>query len=142
MSTEQNKAIDQRYVAEVLNQNNLAAIDEIMAPNYISHIVGFPASDREGDKQFIGRLRAAFPDLQYTVDDQIAEGNKVLHRMTTRGTHQQEFMGIPPTYKQVVVQVVNINTFENGRVVEAWAMFDQLGLLQQIGVIPPPGQGG
>jgi predicted ester cyclase len=138
MTTEENKVTDERYVREVLNGNNLAAIDEIMAPNYVSHIVGFPPSDREGDKQFIGMLRVAFPDLEYVVDAQFAEGNQVLHRMTTHGTHQREFMGIPPTFKKVVVQVVNINTFENGRVVEAWSMLDQLGLLQQLGAIPAP----
>lgn len=140
MSVEQNKALDRRYVGEVLDKGNLAVIDEIMAPNYVGHVPGFPPSDREGDKQLIAMFRAAFPDLHFTLEDQIGEGDKVVHRLTGRGTHKGEFQGIPPTGKQVTVTGININRFAEGKVVESWGIIDMLGLLQQLGVIPVPGQ--
>jgi predicted ester cyclase len=140
MSVEQNKALDRRYVEEVLDKGNLAVIDEIMAPDYIGHVPGFPPSDREGDKQLIAMFRAAFPDLHFTLEDQIGEGDKVVHRLTARGTHTGEFQGIPPTGKQVTVTGININHFVEGKVVESWGIIDRVGLMQQLGVIPTPGQ--
>lgn len=138
MSVEQNRALDRRYVAEVLSNGNLAAIDELMAPNYVGHVPGFPPMDREADKQLLGMFRAAFPDLQFTMEDQIAEGDRVVHRMTAAGTHRGEFMGIPPTNRRVTVTGININRFENGRIAEAWGVLDLMGLMQQIGAIPGP----
>ncbi len=138
MSVEQNKALDRRYVEEVLDKGNLAVIDEIMAPNYVGHVPGFPPSDREGDKQLIAMFRAAFPDLHFTLEDQIGEGDKVVHRLTARGTHKGEFQGIPPTGKQVTVTGININYFVEGKVVESWGIIDMVGLMQQLGVMPTP----
>jgi len=138
VSVEQNRVIDRRYVADVLNKGNLAAIDQIMAPNYVGHVPGFPPSDREGDKQLIAMFRAAFPDLQFTMEDQIADGDKVVHRLTATGTHRGEFMGIPPTNKRVRVTGVNINQFVDGKIVEAWGFMDMMGLMQQLGAIPGP----
>jgi predicted ester cyclase len=141
MSTEQNKALDRRYVEEVLNKGDLGVIDEIMAPNYVGHVPGFPPSDREGDKQLIAMFRAAFPDLHFIIEDQIGEGDKVVHRLTARGTHQGDFMGIPPTGKQIIGTGININHFAEGKVVESWGIIDMMGLMQQLGVVPSPGQG-
>ena len=138
MSVERNKAMDRRYVAEVLNGGNLASIDEIMAPAYVGHVPGFPPSDREGDKQLIAMFHHAFPDLRFTLEDQIAEGDRVVHRLSVVGTHRGEFMGIPPTHRRVSVTGVNINRFENGQIIEAWGFMDMLGLLQQLGAIPEP----
>src|SRR5436190_18913356 len=117
MSTDQNRAVDRRYVAEVLNNGNLSAIDEIMAPTYVGHVPGFPPSDREGDKQLIAMFRTAFPDLRFSVEDQIAEADKVVHRLAAEGTHQGTFLGIPPTNRRVAVTGVNINRFVDGRIV-------------------------
>jgi predicted ester cyclase len=139
MSTEENKALDRRYVEEVLNKGNIDVIDEIMAPEYVGHVTGFPLANREGDKQFISMLRSAFPDIHFTIEDQIVEGDKAVHRMTARGTHKGEFNGIPSTGKRATVSVTNINRFAGGKVVEAWAVIDLLGLMQQLGVIPPIG---
>jgi predicted ester cyclase len=138
MSVEENKATDRRYVAEVLNSGNLAAIDQIMAPGYVGHVPGFPPSDREGDKQLIAMFHRAFPDLRFTLEDQIAEGDRVVHRLSVVGTHRGEFMGIPPTGRRVSVTGVNINRFADGRVVEAWGFMDMLGLMQQLGAVPSP----
>ena len=139
MTAEENKALDRRYVEKVLNNGNIDAIDEIMAPEYVGHVAGSPPSNREGDKQFIGKLHAAFPDIHFTLEDQIAEGDTVVHRLTARGTHQGEFNGIPPTGKQATVTAININRFAGGKVVEAWGVIDLLGLMQQLGVVPPMG---
>jgi predicted ester cyclase len=136
MSAEENKALDRRYVEEALNQGNVDVIDEIMAPEYVGHVASSPPMNRKGDKQFIHMLHAAFPDIHFTLEDQIAEGDMVVHRLTAHGTHQGEFNGIPPTGKQATVTAININRFAGGKVVEAWASFDMLGLLQQLGAIP------
>jgi predicted ester cyclase len=139
MSTEENKALDRRYVEEVLNQGSVDVIDEIMAPEYVGHVASSPPMNREGDKQFINMLHAAFPGIHFTLEDQIAEGDTVVHRLTARGTHLGEFNGIPPTGKQATVTAININRFADGKVVEAWGEFDLLGLMQQLGVIPSMG---
>ena len=85
-------------------------------------------------------LLTASPDLHITVEDQVAEGDKVVTRYTTRGTHQGPFMGIPPTGKHVTVTGIVITRFANCKEVEEWANADWLGLLQQLGVVPTPGQ--
>ena len=82
----------------------------------------------------------AFPDVHFTIEDQVAEADKVVTRWTWRGTHQGPFQGIPPTGKHVMVTGVGINRFANGKVVENWTNMDILGLLQQLGVVPAPGQ--
>lgn len=136
MAVADNKALDRRYFDDVLNAGRLEVIDEICAENYAGHVPGFPTNDREGDKQLVGMMRAGFPDLRFTMDDQIAEGDLVLHRLTARGTHRGEFMGIPATGRSVEVTGMNINRIENGRIAESWGVIDVLGLMQQLGVVP------
>ena len=84
--------------------------------------------------------RSAFPDMQLTIEDQIAEGDKVVTRWTARGTHQGELMGIPPTGKQATVTGITVGRVANGKFVESWSNFDALGMMQQLGVVPVPGQ--
>jgi steroid delta-isomerase-like uncharacterized protein len=91
-------------------------------------------------KQLVTMYLAAFPDLHLTIEDQIAEGDKVVIRWTAHGTHKGNFMGIPPTGKEAVVTGITIDRFANGKTVEAWNNSDDLGLLQQLGVVPAPGQ--
>ena len=141
MSTEANKATVRRFYEEVFNQKNRAAIEEFVDRNGIDHALppGLPAGI-EGSKQFITMYLTAFPDLHFTVEDMIAEGDKVVARLTTRGTQQGAFMGIPPTGKQATITAIDINRIVGGKSVEHWLNMDTLGLLQQLGVIPAPGQ--
>jgi steroid delta-isomerase-like uncharacterized protein len=141
MSVEQNKATNRRVFEEVWNKGNLAVIDEISAANPVNHFIppGM-AAGTEGFKQFVMLYRGAFSDLHFTLDDVIAEGDKVVTRWTTHATHTGPLMNIPPTGKKTTVTGITIARYDaDGKTAEAWATFDQLGLLQQLGVIPAPG---
>ena len=141
MSTEANKASVRRFYDEVFNKKNRAAIDEFIDPNHVDHAAppGTPGG-LKGVKQTLNMYLTAFPDLHFTVEDIIAEGDKVVTRLTCRGTQQGAFMGIPPTGKQATVMAIDINRFAGGKSVEHWLNMDTLGLLQQLGAIPAPGQ--
>ncbi len=144
MSTEANKAAMRRIPAEVYNQGKLDVADEVLATDYTEHVPlppGWP-SGIAGLKQYVTMLRSAFPDFQYTVEDELAEGDKVVFRLTAQGTQLGEFMGIPPTGKRATWTEMHICRVADGKLVEHWANLDQLGLLQQLGVIPQPGQAG
>jgi predicted ester cyclase len=114
--------------------------DELVAADYVDHygLPGFPPN-REGLKQLWAMLRAAFPDLDYTLEDEIAEGDKVVHRVTARGTHKGAFLGVPSTGKQVAWSEMHMVRFAGGKVVEHWGQVDAFGLLQQLGAVPMPG---
>jgi len=140
MSTEENKAKIRRVWEEVLDKGNLALADEIMAPNYVYHGSGGQEfKGPEGFKKLITMFRTAFPDFHVTVDDMVADGDKVAHRATMRGTHKGELMGIAPTGKQVTIAAIVISRFAGGKEVEAWSNLDQLGMMQQMGIAPPMG---
>ncbi len=141
MSTEVNKANSRRFYDEVINKKNRAAIDAFIAPNQVDHAAppGTPGG-LEGAKQTLTMYLTAFPDLYFTVEDIIAEGDKVVTRLTARGTQQGEFMGIPPTGKHATATAIDINRLVGGKSVEHWLEMDTLGLLQQLGVVPMPGQ--
>lgn len=140
MSTLDNKALDRRIVEEGFSKGNIAVLDELIAADCVDHAAppGTP-SGREGVKQFFTMLRSAFPDLHFTIEDVIAEGDKVVTRSTWQGTHQGAFLGIPPTGKQVRVTGIDITRYAGGKAVEHWGNQDTLGLLQQLGVIPSMG---
>jgi len=141
MSVEGNKALSRRTFEEVWNQGNLAAIDELYDANQVSHGLGVDVpSGSAGLKQFITMYRTAYPDTHFTVEDQIAEGDKVATRWTATGTHRGDLFGIPPTGKRVTVTGIAISRVANGKIVETWNNFDALGQLQQLGVAPMPGQ--
>ncbi len=139
--TADNKALNRRFVEEVINQGNIEAIDELIDPGVVDHaaLPGFPTG-REGAKQFFAMMRSAFPDLHLTIEDMIAEGDKVVMRSTWSGTHQGEFMGIPATGRRVTVSAIDISRVADGRIVEHWEQSDALGLMQQLGVVSPPEQ--
>lgn len=140
MSIEENKALVRRWIEEVYNKKNVAVIDEVLAPNLIHHdLPPGMKSGIEGYKQLYSMLLSAFPDYNNTIEDMIAEGEKVVLRFFWTGTHKGEFMGIAPTGKQVTVKVMSMHRIEGGKVVENWGQVDQLGLMQQLGVIPIPG---
>jgi steroid delta-isomerase-like uncharacterized protein len=140
-TTEENKALYRRWFEEVVSGGNLALADELLAPDYVMHFPGSPAPvDREGHKQLVMMFRTGFPDWNETVEDVIAEGEKVVIRVIGRGTHEGEFQGIPPTGNQVSASGVGIGRIEDGRIAETWAEYDAMGMMQQLGVIPTPRQ--
>ena len=143
MSTEQNKALSRRFMEEVFNQGNLNLVDELVAPDFVEHEElppGFPPG-REAVKAFSTTFRGAFPDLKVTIDDLIAEGDKVVIRGTWSGTHQGELMGIAPTGKSVSFGVIDTVRIAGGKLVEHWGQMDTMRMMQQLGVIPAPEQG-
>ena len=140
MSTEENKVKQLRVWEEIINKGDLAVADELFATNYIYHgPVGMEFKGPEGLKQLISMFRNALPDIHVTVEDMIAEGDKVVTRITGRGTHEGELMGIPPTGKQTNVTGIIITRWESGKEVESWEILDMLSMMQQIGVVPPMG---
>lgn len=141
MSTEENKALARRFFEDVWNKHNLALVDELFSPDYVDHDfpTGMPPT-RDGFKQFASMYFSGFPDGRIDIEEQVAEGDRVVSRWTGRATHTGEFMGIAPTGKQVVVGGININRVADGKLVENWGQFDQLGLLQQLGVVPASGE--
>jgi predicted ester cyclase len=140
-STEANKVTNRRFYEEVINQKHLSVIDEIAGANYVNHSSppGLPPG-REGLKAFVGAFHAAFPDGYLSIDQMIAEGDTVATRLTFRGTHTGAFMGIPPTGKKVTVPALDMARYADGKLAEHWGGPDQMSLLQQLGVIPAPGQ--
>ena len=136
-----NKTFNRRFVEEVINQGNTDAIDELIDPGVVDHAAPaeFPTG-REGAKQFAAMMRSSFPDLHLTIEDMIAEGDKVVMRSTWSGTHEGEFMGIPATGRRVTVSAIDITRVADGRMVEHWEQFDALGLMQQLGGVPPQEQ--
>ena len=142
MAAEVNKAILQRFnelVGEVFRTGNVDVLDEVLAPELVYHQSGAPP-DLESYKRFLAMLRLACPDLSHTVEDMIAEGDKVVDRLTWQATHKGPFMGIPPTGNRLTVTEIHINRIAEGRIVERWSQPDLLGLMQQLGAVPAPGQ--
>src|ERR687890_1998389 len=141
MTIEENKALVRRFVDEGQSAGNIDAIDELCSPEFVNHSApsGMPPN-REGVKQVTAMFRQAFPDSYFTVEDMIAEGDKVATHKTFHGTHEGEFMGMPPTGRRVSMELIDIVRISEGRVVEHWSMGDNLGMMQQLGVIPRPGE--
>ena len=134
MSAEVNKALVGRYLDEVWQKRNPAAVDEFLAPNYKRYLspTASPLT-LDGQRQRLAGFRAAFPDIQLTIEDMFAEGDRVAFRSTIRGTHQGVFQGIAPTGKHVMVALIDVVRVENGKVVEHWGGPDLWDLLQQLG---------
>jgi predicted ester cyclase len=133
-----NKELYRRWFEEVVTRGDLALADELLAPGYRLHFPGMPGPiDREAHKALVTMFRTAFPNWVETVDDVIAEGNKVVIRVTGQGTHEGVFQGVPPTRRQVTATGVGIGRIEDGRIAESWAAYDALGLTLQLGAVPP-----
>jgi steroid delta-isomerase-like uncharacterized protein len=141
MGTQENKASASRFVEEVINRGNVSLIDELSGANFVDHSLP-PGVDPtpEGFKAFMATFRAAFPDLHYTIEDSIAEGDRVVQRTTARGTMKGDFQGMPASGKSATWSEIHITRFENGKAVEHWAVVDQLGMLAQLGFAQAPGQ--
>ena len=138
MSGEQNKAVFRKVVNEIFIKGNTDLVDEMLAPGFIEHEElppGIPGG-REGLKQMIKMFRSAFPDFNTTIEDMVAEGDKVVVRWTWSGTHKGDFMGIPPTGRSVSFGVIDIVRIVNDKFVEHWGLMDSSKLMQQLGVVP------
>jgi steroid delta-isomerase-like uncharacterized protein len=141
MLSETNKTVSRRFLEEVWNKGNLTVLNEIIASDHVNSgpgtLPGLPTGP-EGSKQLVTVYRNAFPDVHFTIDEQIAEGDKVVTRWTAHGTHQGELVGIPATGKSSTVTGINVDRVVNGKIAESWGIFDQFGMMQQLGVIPVP----
>ncbi len=142
MSTESNKAAVRRF-RDAFNAGDLDGALAVFAADAVVHSSGAQGPlDTEDFKQFGKVFLNAFPDGVATVEDVVADGNKVVSRITFRATHTGDLMGIPPTGKSVTVSEMTIDRFADGKIVESWRLFDQMTMMQQLGVIPAPGQSG
>lgn len=129
------KELQRQFTKQVLNDGNLDVIDELIAEEYVGHNPG--GEDIHGPeelKEFFKMYRAAFPDLEVTTQDLLAEGNKTVQRNILTGTHEGELMGIPPTGETVEVETMGISRWEDGQGVEHWSQVDMMGLMEQLGV--------
>ena len=141
MSTEENKALLRRSVEEVFSaQGDIDVADEIFAPDYIGHNPTDPQDVRgpEGAKELASIYRSAFPDVRLSIEEQVAEEDRVVTRWIASGTHQGELMGIAPSGNRVTVSGTSIERIVNGKIEETWDNYDALGMMQQIGAIPSP----
>jgi predicted ester cyclase len=136
MTTEDNKALVQRFFEEVINQKNLTALDQFIAPNAVNHTV--PSGLPPGPMQFLSMHLSAFPDVKATVEDLLADGDKVVALVNYHGTQQGALGAVSSTGKPIVVMGINIFRIVNGKVVEHWGLVDRLSALHQLGVVSPP----
>jgi predicted ester cyclase len=142
MSAEENKALVRRFVAAA-DRLDFDEARRCLSPTLTVHLGGMPGPlDFPTFFSFGQAWHAAFPDEHTTFDNQIAEGDKVVSRMTSTATHTGEFQGIPAIGKKVTVTGIWIDRVVDGQIVERWGVVDTLGLMQQLGVVPPPGQAG
>ncbi|MBI3493536.1 MAG: ester cyclase [Acidobacteria bacterium] len=135
--SEQNKTVARRLREECFSKGDMKLADELLDENYVYHgpSIMEEVKGREAFKQAVAGFRAALPDLRETVEDQIAEGDKVVSRFVSRGTHKGELMGAPPTGKPITIRGTDISRIRNGKIVEAWVMWDALAMLQQLGLV-------
>lgn len=138
MTAEHNKATARRFF-EALGANDQAALNELVAPDFVAHHSATPGPlNRETLLQGIGMVSAAFSNSQYTIEDQLAEEDRVATRVTWRATHTGDFQGYPPTGKEIEVSGIAIERHKDGQIVERWLNYDQLGVMQQLGLVPFP----
>ncbi len=141
MSFEDNKALARRF-RETMDSTGGMGGEAFIAPTATFYMAGSPPMNREQVQGLLRVFYGAFSGLHHTFEDQMAEGDKVMTRLTLHGTHTGAFQGIPPTGKAVTLQEIVVDRFAEGKVVEHWASVDMLGLLQQLGAIPEPAQAG
>ena len=135
--SEENKALDRRIYEEVWGALNLDNLEKYIAADYVDHneLPGLPPG-REGVKAMVNMFASAYSDMNLVIEDQIAEGDKVVTRWSSTATHTGELFGVPATGKQIKVTGITISRFEGGKVVESWGEYDSMGTMQQLGVVP------
>ncbi len=136
MTTEQNKSFMHRFV-EASVASDPTSYKELLAPDFVAHLAGGP-QNRDAFLQHNNFFNNAFSSRQMIVEDLIAEGDKVMARLTWKGVHSGDFQGLPPTGNQVVISAFVVEQIKDGKAVEHWSLFDQRSMLQQLGLIPPP----
>jgi steroid delta-isomerase-like uncharacterized protein len=136
----ENRAIGRRVLVELWGQGKLELADELYAPDYVDHVGRGPEPERvsgpEGIKRAVIMFRTAFPDLTYSVEAELAEGDLVMARFVAEGTHLGSFLGAPPTGRKVSYTGMDLNRIKDGKIVESWVNYDALALLQQVGLVP------
>jgi steroid delta-isomerase-like uncharacterized protein len=139
MATVKNKGIVRRYFEECLNQGNMETIEELIAPTYVSHYpAGYDLGGGPDDvKQIVSSVRRGFPNVHFTIEDFISQGEKVVARWTFHGTHDGNFMGVASTGKEVVVAGVAVYRIADEKIEEVWLSWDVFGLLKQLEVLSP-----
>ncbi len=137
MSAEENKALAHRVLEEMFNKGNLDVADELLAPDYVNHDPAMPEDIHgpEGFKEYVGAYRSALSDIHVEIEDQIAEGDKVVTRWIGTGTHDGEFAGIAPTGKRVTLPGMEIVRISGGKLVEGWEGYDSMNMMRQLGAI-------
>jgi len=137
MAAEQNKAVISTFVEEVINQGQLERVDDLVAVDFVE-VDALPGQHqgREGLKQVINTFRTAFPDINWVIDEMVAEGEKVFSRFTWHGTHRGEFLGVPATGKQITVKGMVVDRVVAGKMAESQILMDGLSMMRQLGVIP------
>lgn len=140
MSTEGIKSTNRRFYETVIDGQDLEAVEQFVDQSYTGHSFppGLPPGT-QGLKMFLSMFFNAFPDSKVNIESMIAEDDMTATRLTYTGTHQVEFQGIPPTGKSISIPAIDLTRFENGKLVDHWGGPDQLSLLVQLGVVPPPG---
>ena len=140
MSAEENKALLRRW-GELWNAGDAAAIAALVTPDYVRHDPNGPeVRGPDAERQLVAMYRAAFPDLRFAIEHLVADEDLVVARYTIRGTHRGELLGIPPTGRPITLSAMELYRIRDGRVAEQWVALDTLGLLQQLGAVPAPGQ--
>jgi steroid delta-isomerase-like uncharacterized protein len=144
MSTEANKNVIRQWWESLNQRTALETIAATSSTNYVLHdpSLAEPVQGTQGVRDFVTSVLAGFPDARYTIEHLVAEGDIVTQHISVQGTHQGEFNGIPATGKTIAVQVMVVSRIASNKVVEEWQLFDALGMLTQMGVIPPPEQDG
>jgi steroid delta-isomerase-like uncharacterized protein len=136
MSTEDNKAVMHRYLDAAIATDQ-SAFKALLAPDFVAHVNGL--QDAETFLQQNAVFVRAFSDRSFTIEDLVAEGDKVVARATWRGTHTGEFQGLSPTGKQIAISAILVDRLHAGRIAEHWSLFDNLGMMQQLGLVPARG---
>ena len=131
MSVESNKLIARRFIEEILGQGSLHLIDQIAVPGFVDH--SLPNGVTPG--QSIAAFRAGFPDVKFTVEDQVVDGDKVVTRWVARGTHTGDLYGIPPTNRPMTLTGISIYRIANDKIVESWVEYDRMSMMQQLGIV-------
>ena len=136
--SDENKALVRRWV-EAFNEGDHEAVDELIADSYVRHDANSPeVRGPEEEKQLIAMYRAAFPDLRFTIEDMVAEDDRVATRLGISATHKGELLGIPPTGNRLSFTAMEFYRLKDGKIEEQWVNVDTLGMMQQLGAIPAP----
>ena len=137
MADERMRAVRLRSYDEIWNQGHLEVCAELIAPDYVNYsapLPGLPAGP-DGLKQTVAAVRRAFPDVHYTIEDIVLGGDKAALRVTMRGTHRGDFLGVAPTGRKIEVQELQIEHLRDGQIVAHWHLIDDLGLQRQLGLL-------